>query len=186
MTWLLEKTGLLSLEAAPLKQPMKDIDFVGLSFNYPEEKCRSVRWMGRGPYRVWKNRMQGSTFGVWEKDYNNTITGESFNELIYPEFKGYHSNLYWVTFNTSESPFTVICGTPNIYLQLFKPGKPKFVAGGTFPPFPEGDISFLYEIPAIGTKFNLADRLGPKSQKGRFSGHTGDEDYPIKLWFDFR
>ena len=186
MTWLLEKTGLLSLEAAPLKQPMKDIDFVGLSFSYPEEKCRSVRWMGRGPYRVWKNRMQGSTFGVWEKDYNNTITGESFNELIYPEFKGYHSNLYWVTFNTSESPFTVICGTPNIYLQLFKPGKPKFVAGGTFPPFPEGDISFLYEIPAIGTKFNLADRLGPKSQKGRFSGHTGDEDYPIKLWFDFR
>ncbi len=185
-TWKLHKDGLLLLEASPLQKWMRDVDFVGISFNYPEEKCNGIKWMGRGPYRVWKNRMKGSIFGVWEKEYNNTVTGESFNNLIYPEFKGYHGNLYWATLETEESPFTVISETPNLYFQLFKPEEPKYVAGGTHPPFPEGDISFLYEIPAIGTKFKQAEKLGPGSQKGHFGGHVGDQNYPIRLWFDLR
>ncbi|NCB06576.1 MAG: beta-galactosidase [Bacteroidia bacterium] len=183
--WKLEKSGLLGMEASLLKNA-KDLDFVGISFNYPEEKCTGIKWMGRGPYRVWKNRLKGSNFGVWEKAYNNTITGESFNELVYPEFKGYHGNLYWATLKTTESDFTMISETPNLYFQLFTPAKPRHVAGGTYPPFPEGDLSFLYEIPAIGTKFKAAEKLGPKSQKGVYSGYGGDELYPIKLWFDFR
>ncbi|HCE58388.1 MAG TPA: beta-galactosidase [Prolixibacteraceae bacterium] len=183
--WKLEKNGMLMLEASPLRGG-RDVDFIGISFNYPEEKCTGIKWMGRGPYRVWKNRLKGSNIGVWEKAYNNTITGESFNELVYPEFKGYHGNLYWATLQTTESDFTVISETPNLYFQLFTPAKPQFVAGGTYPPFPKGDISFLYEIPAIGTKFKKPEQLGPKSQKGMFTGHGGDEFYPIKLWFDFR
>jgi hypothetical protein len=124
--------------------------------------------------------------GVWEKAYNNTITGESFNKLIYPEFKGYHGNLYWAKLKTTESDFTVISETPNLYFQLFKPEEPKHIQGGVNPPFPDGDLSFLYEIPAIGTKFQQADIMGPNGGKGSFRGHRGDEGYPIKLWFDFR
>jgi len=44
----------------------------------------------------------------------------------------------------------------------------------------------LYEIPAIGTKFQEADIMGPTGQKGMFKSHLGDENYPIQLWFDFR
>lgn len=187
VSWKLRKDGLLAMEASPLHDELKDIDFIGLSFNYPEEKCQSIKWMGRGPYRVWKNRIKGSNIGVWEKSYNNTITGESFNNLIYPEFKGYHGNLYWVTMETSESPFTIISGTPNLYFRLFTPDKPQHVKGGTYPSFPEGDISFLYDIPAIGTKFKSPDMLGPDSQKGmRYYSIHGETNYPIKLWFDFR
>ncbi|MEZ5199721.1 MAG: beta-galactosidase, partial [Bacteroidales bacterium] len=185
ITWKLQKNGLLYLEASPLKGG-RNIDFAGISFNYPEQKCKAVKWMGRGPYRVWKNRLKGSNMGVWEKAYNNTVTGESFNNLIYPEFKGYHGNLYWATLESTESDFTVISETPNLYFRLFTPAKPQYVAGGTYPRFPEGDISFLYEIPAIGTKFKQADQLGPKSRKGTYGGHNDDEFYPIKLWFDFR
>ncbi|MFW6277445.1 MAG: hypothetical protein ACOC1J_02150, partial [Prolixibacteraceae bacterium] len=185
MTWKLHENGLLSLEATGLTR-MHNVDFVGISFNYPEEKCEGIKWMGSGPYRVWKNRLKGSNFGIWEKEYNNTITGESFNNLIYPEFKGYHGNLYWATLETSESDFTIISETPNLYFQLFTPEKPKHAAGGTHPPFPEGDISFLYEIPAIGTKFKQTQALGPGSEKGNYGGHHGDDKYPIKLWFDFR
>jgi hypothetical protein len=186
MTWKLHKNGLLKLEACPLKKWLSDISFIGISFNYPEEKCEGLKWMGRGPFRVWKNRLKGSNFGVYEKSYNNTITGESFNNLVYPEFKGYHGNLYWATLETTESDFTIVSETPNLFFQLFKPGKPEHVAGGTHPPFPEGDLSFLYEIPAIGTKFKQAEKLGPDSQKGVYGGHTGDQNYQIKLWFDFR
>lgn len=184
-TWTLYKNGMLKLEADPLERA-SNIDFIGLSFNYPEEKCEGVKWMGRGPYRVWKNRKKGSNFGVYEKAYNNTITGESFNNLIYPEFKGYHGNLYWAKLETSETPFTIISETPNLYIQLFTPAQPKAARGGVYPPFPEGDISFLYEIPGIGTKFQQADAMGPNGQKGMYKGHRGDENYPIKLWFDLR
>ncbi len=184
--WKIRKDGLVQLEVSQLQKWMDGIDFIGISFFYPEEKCTGVKWMGKGPYRVWKNRLKGSIFGVWEKEYNNTITGESFNNLVYPEFKGYHGSLYWATLETTESPFTVISETPNLYFQLFNPEEPRHVAGGTHPPFPEGDISFLYEIPPIGTKFKQADKLGPNSQKGMFGGRRGDENYPIRLWFDFR
>ena len=186
MTWKLCRSGLLLLEAGPLNKSFHNISFIGISFTYPEEKCTGVKWMGRGPYRVWKNRLKGSQVDVWEKTYNNTITGESFNDLIYPEFKGYHGNLYWAILETLETDFTIISETPNLYFQLFKPEKPKHVSGGTHPPFPEGDISFLYEIPAIGTKFKQPEALGPKSSKGLYAGYRGDESYPIKLWFDFR
>lgn len=186
ITWTLMKNGLLSMEASPLSKRIRDVDFVGISFNYPEEKCEAVTWMGRGPYRVWKNRLKGSNFGVWEKQYNNTVTGESFNQLIYPEFKGYHANLFWATLETEESDFTIVSETPNLFFGLFTPQKPKHVRGDTYPSFPEGDLSFLYEIPAIGTKFKSASKLGPGSQKGTYGGHRGDTFYPIKLWFDFR
>jgi hypothetical protein len=42
-------------------------DFLGITFNYPEEKIKGMKWMGRGPYRVWKNRLKGQQFGVWQK-----------------------------------------------------------------------------------------------------------------------
>jgi len=183
--WTLTRDGLLGLEAGALSKGLKEIEYVGISFNYPEEKCTSLSWMGRGPYRVWKNRTKGSNFGVWEKAYNNTITGESFNELIYPEFKGFHGNLYWAKLETTESPFTIISATPNLYFQLFTPEKPSDIRGDVAPSFPDGDISFLYEIPGIGTKFRKAAQLGPQSEKGIYKGHNGDEGYPIKLWFDF-
>jgi hypothetical protein len=184
--WIVKKSGLLYFEARQPVQKLNDVDFVGFSFNYPEEKCKAVSWMGRGPYRVWKNRIKGSNFGVWDKDYNNTVTGESFNELIYPEFKGYHGNLYWAKLQTTESPFTIISETPGLFFQLFTPQAPKLISGGVNPSFPEGDLSFLYEISAIGTKFQKAEAMGPMSQKGMFKSHRGDRNYPIKLWFDFR
>jgi len=184
--WTLTKDGLLGLEAGALRRGLKEIEYIGISFDYPEANCTSVSWMGRGPYRVWKNRTKGSNIGVWEKEYNNTVTGESFNELIYPEFKGYHGNLYWAKLETTESPFTIVSATPNLYFQLFTPAKPKVIRGDVAPFFPDGDISFLYDIPAIGTKFKKVAQLGPQSQKGIFKGHKGDDGYPIKLWFDFK
>jgi len=184
--WKFHRNGLLQIETSPLQKKMEGIDYIGISFDYPEEKCIGVTWMGRGPYRVWKNRIKGSNFGVWEKQYNNTVTGETFNNLIYPEFKGYHGNLYWARLKTTETPFTIISETPNLYFQLFRPKEPEYASSKVSPPFPIGNLSFLYEIPAIGTKFKEPGKLGPKSQKGFYSGRTGDVNYPIKLWLDFR
>ena len=183
--WKVTKSGLLGLEVSPLNMHRESIDMIGVSFDYPEEKVRLVRWFGQGPYRVWKNRSRGANLGVWQKEYNNTVTGASFEELVYPEFKGYHGNLYWIEIETTELPVKIVSATPGLYFGLFKPDDPPTNPGGVVPPFPDGNISFLYEIPAIGTKFKKPHELGPSGRPGQTVFRPGDENYPIRLWFDF-
>lgn len=142
-----------------------ETDYTGITFSFPEEKITGMKWLGRGPYRVWKNRLKGQRLGVWQKKYNNTITGESWN---YPEFKGWHAALYWVTIQNKEADFTIYAENENTYLQMLQPARP--VAAGndnTSPPFPANTIGFFNNISAIGTKFKPASTMGPQSQKNR-------------------
>lgn len=155
-------------------------DFLGIGFHYPEEKIKGMRWMGQGPYRVWKNRLQGMNVGVWQKDYNNTVTGESWD---YPEFKGWHGNLYWVRVENSESDFTIYSGTDHLFLQMLKPQPPAGAYNdNTSPPFPSYDIGFMHAISPIGTKFQAASLMGPSSQQNMLINKAPLEG---KLWFDF-
>jgi Glycosyl hydrolases family 2, TIM barrel domain/Glycosyl hydrolases family 2, sugar binding domain/Glycosyl hydrolases family 2/Beta galactosidase small chain len=156
------------------------VDFAGITFNYPEEKITGMKWLGRGPYRVWKNRMKGQQFGVWHKNYNNTITGASWN---YPEFKGYHADLYWAVIENKESSFTVYTDDQSIFLQMLKPDHSKYEHESLKAAFPEDDIGFLNSISPIGTRFQIPSLLGPQSQKNI------QLNYGIvkgTLWFDFR
>ena len=166
--WIFQHGQLPQLEYSYL--PADTVDFMGITFNYPEEKIKGMRWMGRGPYRVWKNRRKGPQLGVWEKAYNNTITGENWD---YPEFKGWHAELYWVTLQNKESDFTVYTDRPGIYLEMLQPEKPGAAGNNnTSPPFPSpgstfpgGNIGFMNAISAIGTKFQRPELMGPQSQR---------------------
>ena len=179
--WTLMGSGVLKLEVVYI--PNNYQPFYGINFNYPENKLSGIKWLGNGPYRVWKNRLKGGVLNVWEKEYNNTITGETYN---YPEFKGYHSNLYWVKFLNEENPFTIYTSTENLFLRLFTPDDPEADPRFTKVEFPKGDISFLQGIPPIGTKFKDPDRLGPQSQTNMYRRHRTDADLFINLYFDFR
>ena len=152
---------------------------MGVSFHYPEEEVTSFRWMGNGPYRVWKNRMKGNTLNVWEKQANHTITGEK--DWIYPEFQGYHSNLYWVTLTSQEKKFTVVCPDEDVFLRVFTPEKPQGAGNdNTSSEFPAGGISFLHGINPIGTKFKKPEQLGPMSQPNLFL-----YDKKLTIYFNF-
>lgn len=142
-------------------------DNFGVSFDYPKAQVNAMRWLGKGPYRVWKNRTQGIEFNVWQKAYNDTITGQSWN---YPEFKDYHDKIYWAQFATKNLPIAFINHGDDIALRVFTPGEAK---GEDADPktihvtFPLGDISFLNAIAPIGTKFDEANNHGPSGQKNR-------------------
>jgi hypothetical protein len=141
-----------------------DSDFIGITFNYPEQKITGMKWQGQGPFRVWKNRLKGTQFGVWHKDYNNVITGETWG---YPEFKGYHAQVRWVVIENTELPFTVYSGDDNLYFQMLHPAREKAALknNNVEPPFLEGDLGFLTAIAPIGTKFNAARVMGPQGQQ---------------------
>jgi len=141
-------------------------DYIGITFDYPEEKVKHIKWLGNGPYRVWKNRLKGVTFNIWEKDYNNTVTGESWT---YPEFKGFHSNLYAADLTTDEGILRIVAASEDLFLHLFTPDKPvKRNNDNTLGMFPDGQLSILNAISPVGTKFNSPKISGHRASRITF------------------
>jgi hypothetical protein len=162
--WRLSPTGWLRLDYAYRFRGGYSADYLGVSFDYPEEQVTGLHWLGKGPFRVWKNRLKGVEFDVWQKAYNDAITGLIWE---YPEFKGFHDDVYWATIETGETPITVVVASDDVFLRLFTPREAE---GAAFDPrttrveFPVGDISFLHGIAPIGTKFHPATAHGPAGQ----------------------
>lgn len=145
--------------------------FAGISFGYPENFVLGAKWLGKGPYRQWKNRPGGTPVNVWQNNYNNTQTG--YAPLIFPEFKGYYGDISWMEFNTVEGKFYMASKDTGLYVRLFD----FYGLTGTrpAPELPVGNISFLDCIPPIGTKLALnisynTSVLGPMSEPTKING----------------
>ncbi len=174
MQWTVLPGGWLRLDYA---FPYEGVtDYLGISFHYPKERMYGMKWLGKGPYRVWKNRMKGQTVGVWSNRYNRFAPATAWD---YPEFPGYYADFSWVVFHTADGDITVATDREDLYLRVYdqpdgyEPRHTKMI-------WPEGDISFLHAIPPIGTKFQDPDRLGPRGQKFKASG-----TYRGRLFFYF-
>ena len=180
--WKVRPDGLLDLDVSGHYMQ-------GITFNYPEERIESVKRLADGPFRVWRNRMKGTTLGIWENEYNNTMTSEPSTGYDYPEFKGFYSSLYWAKLNNKDqSSIKVYCHTPYTFLRLFTPETPEAVREGwgtDAMEYYEGDVSFLNAILPIGTMFKKVTDLGPQSQIETVYGWDS-EPVRMKFTFDFR
>jgi hypothetical protein len=177
--WKMYPSGWLSLEYEyELNGPQQ---FAGISFSFPENYMTRAKWLGDGPSRVWKNRLQGVSYNVWSKIYNNTQTGAY--PFFYPEFKGYFSNFTWIEFSTALGKILIATDDHDLYLRLYN-----FygITGPiSYPLLPPGDISFLDCIPALGSKLAIglttdASVYGPA---GKMTEMNGPKKH--KLWFYF-
>lgn len=181
--WSMLTDGTLGLKV--VYPPQDRVKMSGITFDFPDEDVSGARLISKGPYRVYNNRLKGGTLGVWDKKYNNTITGESWD---YPEFKGYYANLYGARIEYGV-PFEVWSATDDLFLHLFTPEPQKNMpvdGNFTLPEYPSGNLSFMTVIPAVGTKFDRADNYGPASQSRRFKGNGLGNNARIKLFFRFR
>ena len=149
-------------------------DFHGVTFDYPETQMREKSWLGAGPYRVWKNRMQGVTFDVWHTPFNDPVPGEQWE---FPEFKGYFRDFAWLKLSATEGEWTVLNDTPGLFYRIGTPQAGTKPQSTTFA-FPDGQISFLHGIAPIGNKFQAPATIGPASQPNRAAG-----EYRIHLRF---
>ncbi|MBC6698609.1 glycoside hydrolase family 2 protein [Hymenobacter puniceus] len=168
--WKMYASGWLQL-TYEYALPPTDYAFAGLSFTYPENYVIGAKWLGKGPYRVWKNRLLGVADNVWENAYNNTQTGAA--PWIYPEFKGYFADIAWLEMNTVEGKFLVASPDPGLYVRLFD----FYGLSGVQPSpvLPVGNLSFLDAIPPLGTKLALnidanTANLGPASELNHLRG----------------
>ena len=148
-------------------------DYLGVLFDYPESLVTHKRWLGQGPYHVWKNRLRGTTLGIWENDYNNTITG--WSDWVYPEFKGFFAAVRWLQLQTKEGQITVLNNSAVPYLQVLTPEfPPTNLIVKAIAPMPKCGLGFMDMIPPIGTKGKDSSSGGPQSQpnvaNGEYSG----------------
>lgn len=183
LSWTIYPSGWIKLNVKywPIGE---EGNMLGFSFSYPEKDVKGVTYMGDGPYHVWKNRLKGNSLNVWDKKYNNTITGVPGME--YPEFKGYYSNLYWMKLNTTSQPITIVCDNRDVFMRLFTPAVPKKVYN-TAPAFPSGDISFMNGITPIGTKSQKPEKLGTQGFPNKYFDYYKDINaaLSVDLYFDF-
>jgi hypothetical protein len=179
VTWKADPNGGLQLDyeySASGPQP-----YLGITFDWPESKMKKVQWLGQGPYRVWKNRMQGPQFGLWENEYNDTLAG--YQTWKFPEFRGYFADVRWMKLTGPDGSMTVVMGQDNMFVRLGTDPKitdKRAAYMKAEPLFPPGDISFLHAIPPIGNKFHAAGAIGPSSQLTNASG-----TYKGTLYFRF-
>ncbi|GAB2541500.1 glycoside hydrolase family 2 [Rufibacter soli] len=177
--WKMHGSGWVSLDYEYSLQG--DYPFTGITFTYPENFIIGAKWLGKGPYRVWKNRPQGVELNVWENYYNDVQTGSA--PWQYPEFKGYFADIAWMEFNTVEGKFIVASPQEGLFVRRFD-----FYGLSGIKPHPElpiGNLSFLDNIPPLGTKLALnisanTRNLGPAGEMNKVSA-------PIKrtLYFYF-
>lgn len=157
--WTLLDSGWLKLEYAV--DPARQTNVVGVAFDYPEAKMLGKSWLGDGPYRVWRNRLKGQTFGVWQTAYNTTETG--FKDWVYPEFAGYFARVRWLKLATTEGTLIMMIPDENTFVRVGTPSFPPVeLAGKTVVNMPSGNLAVLRDLPPIGTKFHTAAQIGPQ------------------------
>jgi hypothetical protein len=152
--------------------------FSGVLFDYPKQRVRHQRWVGDGPFRVWKNRRDGVTLGVWENDFPPSPADG--RDGIHPEFNGFFSNVDWLQLDTEEGTITIVPENVS-FVQVLTPEFPSpELAGQAGTPVPQCGLGFLDAIPSLNSKFPTSRFSNPPNR----TDLTNDE-YTITVNFYF-
>lgn len=159
LKWTISGNGWIKLEYEYSVQD--SLDYYGVSFKYPENRMHGMKWLGKGPYRVWGNRLKGQTIDVWQNTYKNFAPATHWE---YPEFVGYYADFSWAVLDSQDGPITIMTKNDDLFLRMYSQIE-AFEPRKTAMNWPKGDISFLNKIPDIGTKFQKASTLKPREEK---------------------
>jgi hypothetical protein len=140
-----------------------EFDIAGVRLLPAGTEFKAKQWLGRGPYRVWQNRMEGGVIDMHSLAWNDSTPGETFE---YPEFTGYFRDWRWLSIETAEQRMTVenVSGVP-----FHGIGKPRDGVNGLLE-LPDVGLAFLDVIPAMRNKFHTTAQLGPQSLPRKISG----------------
>jgi hypothetical protein len=152
--------------------------FSGVLFDYPKQWVRHQRWVGDGPFRVWKNRRDGVTLGCWEN--NISPLPAAGRDGIHPKFNGFFSNVDWLQLDTEEGTITIVPENVS-FVQVLTPEFPSpELAGQAGTPVPQCGLGFLDAIPSLNSKFPTSRFSNPPNR----TDLTNDE-YTITVDFYF-
>jgi len=171
LRWRLYPSGWLRLDFTYSADGLRELH--GVHFPLPAPELERLRWLGRGPSRVWRNRLEGGTLGVWSKDAAASTPPTSAAE---PKLPGFYRGVVWARLETAAGELVVAPGSDDLFLGVLAPELPADARDAVAEPGP-GGVGLYHGIPAIGTKFHPAADLGPQGQP-----YDGAGSYRGTVW----
>ena len=114
------------------------------------------RWVGAGPYRIWNNRQGGTKSGA----SNPVLALDARRKLRVPGIRRILRRWRWLELRTRAGRVRIRNESNMPFYGFYRPqpgNKPVIE-------LPELERAFLHAIPAIGTKFDRPELLGPQSR----------------------
>lgn len=159
--WTVHPDGLLDLEYT--YQIQEPVAFHGITFDLPEKDILGFSWTGQGPERVWANRMRGTRFGSFEKEFHKPRPGVDYD---HPPSAGFYADVRSADIRTSQGDIRLLCGQDDTFLRIGTQDEGEHIKVS----WPEGNLSVMHAIPAIGNKFHAPDQTGPQGMPHPSSG----------------
>lgn len=166
LKWTILPAGVLKLEYA-YELPKGDYYYAGMGFEMAADKVHSKRWLGEGPYRVYKNRKQGTTMNVWSVEKKVNDPGTIYN---FPEFEGYFGKWHWAQLQLSNKRTLAMATKEELFLGILKPNSGKEPKNAVIHYPTEDGIYFFNYISPIGEKWKIPQDLGPDGQLNTVEG----------------
>lgn len=144
-------------------------EYHGAVFDLARRDLLRFRWLGDGPARVWGNRLEGGTLGVWSKGATHTTSVSSAFE---PVLEGFYAGVYWAQLSTGSGELLLAVESDDFYLGLFTPAFPEDARDAVAAVPSDAGVGLYGAIPAIGTKFHPAAELAPASPAAAGEQHA--------------
>ncbi|WP_288954876.1 glycoside hydrolase family 2 TIM barrel-domain containing protein [uncultured Polaribacter sp.] len=158
--WTIKHSGELKLDYTySVKKGIYEYAGIGMEVN--AKTIKSKRWLGEGPTRVWKNRLEGGIYDVHAVEKKINIPGEVYNQ---PEFEGCFAPWKWAVFYMDDNVSVGFQNNSDVILGVLNPinGENAKMASWKYPK-KEG-FYFFNAIPAVGSKWKRPTEFGPDAQ----------------------
>lgn len=160
LEWTIMPDGILKLSYS-YNLPKGNYYYAGVGFKVNADSLVSKRWLGEGPYRIYKNRTQGTSMNVWYVQKKENIPGKRYN---FPEFEGYFGNWHWAQLNFKNGRTLGMATQDNLYLGILKPNSGDDPKNALIHYPEDSGIYFFNKISPIGEKWKISQDLGPDGQ----------------------
>ena len=178
-SWTVMPQGYLTLDYA-FTLPKGEYDYAGVGLQLQKESILGKRWLGEGPARIWKNRQEGGTLNVWERQKELNIPGEVYNP---PAFEGYFAPWYWSVFTLSSYHHLGLSAvTDGLALGVSVPVNGKEPKSATWHYPEQAGIYVFNYISPVGAKWRDAVAFGPSGQPNSIRETCQGT---IRLYFDW-
>jgi len=147
------------------------VAYCAVGFDFAESNVVAKSWLGKGPHRVWGNRIPGPIFGRWNNAYNDNVTGQDWGV---PEFKGIFDDVKWMRLDLKSGHSILLSpALPNASIGVLRPRNAAGEININTDAGPvrawwhypvSGNLHVFHKLPGVGTKFSTADQLGPQGE----------------------
>lgn len=117
LKWTIKSSGEIKLDYKYSPQEGA-YEYAGIGMEVKADAVKSKRWLGEGPARIWKNRVEGGIYDVHAVDKLINIPGEVYNQ---PEFEGCFEPWKWAVFHMEDNLSIGFKNNSDIILGVLNP-----------------------------------------------------------------